>query len=242
VDDDIGDEEEADCSEYEWLTTYGDAMTLLLTFFVLLLSMSTINPQTFHVVISSFQGAVGVLEGGKTMTPADMMNMGINVHEMSEARTTVTQQIPQETQNELQTQIENATVRKDERGLVIQITDRFLFEPGQISLTQQGRRQLRNIARLLQHPDLRERQIRVEGHTDDVAPSDFASNWQISVLRASRVVEQLDNSDPAVSPNRMSAVGFGATRPIASNETEEGRGQNRRVEIVLLRDEVQNGE
>jgi chemotaxis protein MotB len=55
-------------------------------------------------------------------------------------------------------------------------------------------------------------------------------------------VEQLDNSDPAVSPNRMSAVGFGATRPIASNETEEGRGQNRRVEIVLLRDEVQNGE
>lgn len=239
MDDEVGGEEEADCSEYAWLTTYGDAMTLLLTFFVLLLSMSTINPQTFHVVISSFQGAVGVFEGGKTMSPAQMMNMGINVHEMSEAQTTVSQQIPSQTKNELQTEIENATVRQDERGLVIQITDRFLFEPGEIELKQGARRQLRNISRLLQHPDLSERQIRVEGHTDRVPPDDFASNWQISVLRASRVVEELQNFE--LSPNRMSAVGFGSTRPIASNDTEEGRSQNRRVEIVILRDDTENG-
>lgn len=239
MDDDMGDEEEADCSEFLWLTTYGDAMTLLLTFFVLLLSMSTINPETFHVVISSFQGAVGVFEAGRTMSPGELMDMGVNVHEMSEAETTVAENIPQEVESLLQTEVQEATVREDERGLVIQITDRFLFEPGQIDLTREGRLKLKSLSRLLKHPDLQERQLRVEGHTDNVQPGNFASNWQISVLRASRVVEELvQNND--LDPNRLSAVGFGGTRPVATNETEAGRAKNRRVEIVVLRDDVQN--
>lgn len=241
MDEEEGGDDEADCSEFLWLTTYGDAMTLLLTFFVLLLSMSTINPQTFHVVISSFQGAVGVFEGGKTLTPAELMNMGINVHEMSEAETTVSENIPKEVENLLQTDAESATIRKDERGLVIQVTDRLLFEPGQVEIRQQGRTFLRRLSRLLKHPSVRERQLRVEGHTDNIEPDNFSSNWELSVLRATSVVEILQRENN-VSPNRLSAVGFGSTRPIASNETEDGRSENRRVEIVILRDDIQNNE
>lgn len=237
-DDEIG-EEEHDCSEFLWLTTYGDAMTLLLVFFVLLLSMSTIEPETFNLVISSFQGAIGVFEGGRTIVPAELMDAGINVHEMSEAETTVSEQIPRKVENLMQSKIESATIRQDERGLVIQVTDRLLFEPGQIELTREGKAFLMRLSRLLKHPSLQARQLRVEGHTDDVDPAEFESNWEISVLRASRVVEQFVQQN-GIEPSRLSAVGFGATRPIASNDTEEGRAKNRRVEIVILRDDIEN--
>jgi len=239
VDDEEIGEEEHDCSEFLYLTTYGDAMTLLLVFFVLLLSMSTIEPETFHVVISSFQGAVGVFEAGRTVVPEELMDAGINVHEMSEAETTVSEQIPREVENLMDSQVETATIREDERGLVIQITDRLLFEPGQVSITEEGEAFLTRLARLLKHPDLQARQLRVEGHTDNVEPAEFESNWEISVLRSSSVVEKFVRED-GLSPNRLSAVGFGATRPIASNDTEEGRAQNRRVEIVILRDDIEN--
>lgn len=241
MDEEEGNGGDADCSEFLWLTTYGDAMTLLLTFFVLLLSMSTINPQTFHVVISSFQGAVGVFEAGKTLSPGELMNMGINVHEMGEAQTTVSENIPREMESLLQTKVESATIRKDERGLVIQITDRLLFEPGQTDIKEEGREFLGRLSRLLKHPTIRDRQLRVEGHTDDISPEEYSSNWRISVLRSSRVVEILQQEN-GISPDRLSAVGYGPTRPIASNETEEGRAKNRRVEIVILRDDIQNSD
>lgn len=222
-----------------WLTTYGDAMTLLLVFFVLLLSMSTINPETFQIVISSFQGAVGVLEGGKTMTPAQLMDMGINVHELSEAETTVSQNIPKEVEEMLQVEEDNATVRRDERGIVIQITSKLLFDRGQVELTTGGQEFLSSVATLLQAPGLSERQVRVEGHTDNIPTENFRSNWQISALRATNVVEVLTR-EYEVKPSRLSAVGFGQYRPIATNDTAEGRADNRRVEIVILRDDIDN--
>lgn len=232
-DDDGGD------GQARWLTTYGDAMTLLLVFFVLLLSMSTINPQTFRVVISSFQGAVGVLEGGRTLTPARLMNMGINVHELSEARTTVSQSVPKEVEQMLQVSEENAKVRQEERGIVIQVTNKLLFDRGQVQLTDKGIEFLEQVAMLLKASGLQSRKVRVEGHTDNIPTESYSSNWEISVLRASNVVEVFVNQYQ-IDPSRLSAVGFGPTRPIASNDTEEGRQTNRRVEIVILREDIEN--
>jgi len=234
-DDDGGD------GKARWLTTYGDAMTLLLVFFVLLLSMSTINPETFQIVISSFQGAVGVLEGGKTMTPAKMMDMGINVHELSEAETTVNQNIPKEVEEMLQVEQDNATVRRDERGIVIQITNKLLFDRGQIELTQGGQEFLGSVSNLLKAPGLNQRQVRIEGHTDNIPTENYESNWQISALRATNVVEVLTEAYD-VEPSRLSAVGFGQHRPIATNDNEEGRGENRRVEVVILREDIESNE
>lgn len=233
------DDDDGGGGEARWLTTYGDAMTLLLVFFVLLLSMSTINPQTFQVVISSFQGAVGVLEGGKTLTPAKLMDMGINVHELSQAETTVSENIPKEVEQMLEVEDKEAQVRQDERGIVIQVTNQLLFGEGQVELTEEGRTFLGNVATLIQAPSLEDRQLRVEGHTDTIPAESYDSNWQISVLRSSNVVETFVN-EYGIDPNRMSAVGFGPYRPIATNETPEGRSENRRVEIVILRDDIEN--
>lgn len=235
------DDDDKDDGKARWLTTYGDAMTLLLVFFVLLISMSSIEDQTFRIVISSFQGALGVFEGGKTLSPARLMDMGINVHELSESESNPQENIPKEVEKLLQVPEKDAKVRQDERGIVIQVTNKLLFGLGETELSPEGVDFLEGVATLMKAPGIQERQVRVEGHTDDLPTDDFQSNWRISVLRSSNVVETLIN-EYDVSPSRLSAVGFGETRPIASNETEEGRAQNRRVEIVILRDDVNQDE
>ena len=92
---------------------------------------------------------------------------------------------------------------------------------------------------LLKAGGIQARNVRVEGHTDNIPTDNYTSNWEISVLRASNVVETFVN-EYQVDPARLSAVGFSSTRPVASNETEEGRAQNRRVEIVILREDLEN--
>jgi len=78
--------------------------------------------------------------------------------------------------------------------------------------------------------------IRVEGHTDDVpiSTAQFPSNWELSTARATNVLQYLLEGE-VVDPDQLTAAGYGEYRPVASNETEEGRAQNRRVDIVLLR-------
>lgn len=221
-----------------WLTTYGDAMTLLLVFFVLLLSMSEIDPDTVQVVISSFQGAVGVFDAGRTVTPAEMLDMGINVQELSDSDQDTEQETTEQI-TDLMEEVENEQVdiRQDERGIVIQVTDQLLFELGEVEVSSQGQAFLERLSMLLNNPAIRERQLRVEGHTDNTQPTgEFSSNWKVSSDRAVNVVEELQGN--GIDQPRMSAVGFGQTRPIATNDTEEGRAQNRRVEIVVLRDDA----
>ncbi len=226
-----------DGGESRWLTTYGDAMTLLLTFFVALLSMSTIEEESFQIAISSFQGAVGIFEAGKTMAPGELMDMGINVYELSEAQTTISEDIPRQIENMMEMEQENATIRQDERGIIIQVTDQLLFDRGQVEITPGGKEFLETVSLLLKAPQFRDRQLRIEGHADNIPPTRYDSNWEISVLRATSVVEYLLENN--ISSDRLSAVGFGATRPIADNDTEEGRAKNRRVEIVILREDIQ---
>ncbi len=232
----MGDDN-GDSGEGRWLTTYGDAMTLLLTFFVALLSMSTIEEEAFQITISAFQGAVGFLDAGRTLAPGELMDMGINVHELSEAETTIAQDIPRDIEQMMEAE-DDAQIERDERGIVIQVTDQLLFEPGQVEVTEDGRTFLSRVALFLSAPRFQDRAVRVEGHTDNVPTTRYPSNWEISVLRATNVVRHFVDVDD-LPPERFSAVGFGETRPVASNETEAGRAENRRVEIVLLRDDVQ---
>ncbi len=231
-------QDDAAKKEARWLTTYGDAMTLLLTFFVLLFTMSTIDPEIFRITISSFQGAVGVMDSGRTLTPAELLEMGVDIEELSADVETIQEEMPVELADQLDAdEIEMVEVEQRERGIVIQVTDRLLFDLGEAELTPGGRDFLQRISLLLNAPDYRERQIRVEGHTDDLPTARYSSNWELSVLRAKNVVEEFEQN-VGISPGRLSAVGFGETRPVASNETEEGRAQNRRVSIVLLREDL----
>jgi chemotaxis protein MotB len=125
-------------------------------------------------------------------------------------------------------------IRQEARGLVMTIVaDQVMFDPGRAELRPGGASILENVAGSLRGFDKR---IAIEGHTDDVPIStgEFRSNWELSTQRATEVLRRL--VDLGVPPSRVSASGFGDQRPIAPNDTAEGRARNRRVEIAVLAD------
>jgi outer membrane protein OmpA-like peptidoglycan-associated protein len=127
----------------------------------------------------------------------------------------------------LQRQLENLQLRQTESGVVVTLGD-VLFASGQAQLVEGARSSLEEVVDLLQtEPD---KQIRVEGHTD--SRGDAEANLKLSEQRAQAVVDALISM--GVDKERISAMGMGEDFPIDSNETEEGRARNRRVDVILL--------
>lgn len=123
----------------------------------------------------------------------------------------------------------------NERGrLVLNLPQDILFRPGRAEVGDDGEDALSEIAGVL--ADLTDRRFQVEGHTDNVpiATSRFPSNWELSAARAMSVVKLLVAS--GMAPQQLSGAGYGEYAPRASNESDEGRALNRRIEIVLLPD------
>lgn len=126
-----------------------------------------------------------------------------------------------------------ASVGYDARGLVTRMLDRVLFDSGKAELRDGARRVLDQVAGVLQ--DVPDQPVGVEGHTDDVPIqySGWADNHALAYARARAVVEDLVQRH-GIDPDRLTAIGYGEDRPVASNDTPEGRVRNRRVEIVIL--------
>jgi len=145
------------------------------------------------------------------------------------------------TQEELSQSLEeeiskgNITIQQVKDKLTINMVDRVLFDSGQAQVKQDGVKVLKQVGDILKTVD--DKQIRIEGHTDNVPISAklqtrFKTNWELSTARATNVVRYLiDNG--GVKKQHLSAVGHADTKPVASNDTDEGRSSNRRIEIVL---------
>ncbi len=120
----------------------------------------------------------------------------------------------------------------EERGLVVSIQETLLFESGSAVITARARDILEKISTVL---GVAPNQIKVEGHTDNlpISTPQFPSNWELSVIRSTNVVQILQRD--GISPDRLSATGYGEYRPITSNETDAGRGKNRRIDLIILR-------
>ena len=120
--------------------------------------------------------------------------------------------------------------------LSVSLVDQILFRSGQSKLNEQGEQVLKRVADILKN--VSGKQIRIEGHTDNVPISEalkkiFPSNWELSTARATTVVRYLEDMG-GISPQLLIAAGYGQTRPIADNGTAEGRAKNRRIEIALI--------
>ncbi len=129
----------------------------------------------------------------------------------------------------------NAGTHMIEKGLTVTFTNDIFFDSGKDVLKEEMKHGLSKIAKLLNRVD---NKIIIEGHTDNVPIRDtnkYTSNWQLSAARAANVVEYLVDHEK-VDGTRISAVGYGEYSPVASNDTAEGRSQNRRVDIIILYD------
>ena len=119
-----------------------------------------------------------------------------------------------------------------ERGITVSILDDILFASGKANLNENSIDVLSQIANVIKTVN---NDLRIEGHTDNIPISNklFESNWHLSVTRATNTAYYLMNTEK-ISPDRVSIVGYADYKPVADNETIEGRSQNRRVDIVIL--------
>lgn len=225
----------------EWMATYGDLVTLLMCFFVLLFAFSSIDAQKFEAVMQSFQGSAGILSGGKALSEAPLVFDG-----MPESQTSSQQVIEQNKLENLKEKVEEyleqnqmeamVEVELEDRGLVIRFKDNVLFDPGSATVKQGSFEILDFLSELLSTEELINEEIRVEGHTDNVPNISviYPSNWELSTARATNVVRYFIERS-AFSPARLSAAGYSEYHPIATNDTPEGRSANRRVDIVVVK-------
>lgn len=228
-----------------WLLTYSDMVTLILSFFILLYSMSTINVEEFKLIISSFQNALGILKGGETIIlEEDLISSGtegpfagIESPEDIEFYNIYSEMQELINSEGIEGKIE---VNQEERGLVIRLLEGAFFDSGRAVLKEEAVELLDEVAFILKGVD---KQIRIEGHTDNVPINTerFPSNWELSAARSVTVLKYL-LVEHGFSPYQLAAVGYGEYRPVVPNTTLENKALNRRVDIVVLRTEATKGE
>ncbi|MDF2545846.1 flagellar motor protein MotB [Anaerosolibacter sp.] len=241
-------QEESKSGAPEWMTTYGDLVTLLLCFFVLLFSFSTIDAQKFQAIMQSVQGSLGALKGGKTIQETFYVNEALN----EEQTTKELEEL--EDFKKLQEMIENyleqngfqneILVDLEHRGLLLRFKDNVLFDSGKADLKGNANETLVFLADLLKQEEFIDKYIRIEGHTDSdpiINIRKYPTNWELSVARASNVVRFLIEQ-AGLQPDRLSASGYSQYHPIAPNDSEGNKGKNRRVDIVILRSEFVKSE
>jgi chemotaxis protein MotB len=221
------------------MTTYADMVTLLLTFFVLLYSFSTVDVQKFRAIIAAFQGTLGVLDGGKTISTVPAVNEGTldldTAFDISQKEIQQIQALYEEVQSLIAEGQLPGTVEliTEERGLVVRFADRAFFDLGKADIRADALPVLEQVAEILRPlPN----HVRVEGHTDNlpIKTERFPSNWELSTARATNVIRFLIE-EAHLDPERLSAAGYGEYRPIDTNETIAGKARNRRVDLVILR-------
>lgn len=237
-----------------WLVTYSDLITLLMIFFIVMYSMSQVDANKFRAIADSLSVALGggtpsaidlanspggpsLIDSGspqqKESPPANPENNQGNGKEQQEILTIegIKSKLDQfAKENNIQTKLISSI---EERGLVVSIQDTLLFDKGSAEITPTARTILKKISTVLAaSPNY----IKVEGHTCNlpIHTAQFPSNWELSVLRATNVVQILVK-EGGIDSGRLSATGYGEYRPLADNSTEEGRIVNRRVDLVILR-------
>lgn len=239
----MADENEKKCPKSEagapeWMTTYSDMVTLLLCFFVILMNPEAIDGHRLDLIMQSFNG-LGVLQGGNTLSVGELTELGNNILSMpSQSRGTGLDKARKSAVSMFKPEIKSEKVKisEDERGLIISLAGDMLFRPATAEVNiEESRVILQKLARILGNPELDNRSFKIEGHTDE-GPTDpdgpWPTNWELSSARSANVLHYL--VDFGASEMQFQISGFSSYRPVAPNESEEGRAYNRRVDVVIL--------
>jgi chemotaxis protein MotB len=227
-----------------WVVTFGDLMSLLLCFFVLLLSFSELDKAKYKEVAGSLAKAFGVQRKVKAfqapkgikmiakdfdqeLVPSKIQEEFVAMQERLE----VGRQLKEEIENRFRDLKDLIQVEVGERQVAIRLMGETAFDSGRADIKVQMMPLLVKIGSVLQGT---RGDIVIAGHTDNVPVigGPYGSNLKLSIARAATVAEYL-LAKSAIRPERVATMGFGKYRPLDSNASSEGRKRNRRVEIIL---------
>ena len=223
-----------------WLGTYGDMITLMLCFFVMLYNPSEVDVTQMATITQSLQmQETETTSGGLSLSAGQLSDLGNNINSLPSLekgkslgmakKKAVSLFAPDVKSNKI-------TITSDERGLIITLLSDNFFEEGSAELNINDTREtLLRLADFFRSDELKDRRFRIEGHTDSTPVAEnsiFPSNWELSATRAINVLHYL--ADYGVRENDFSVAGYSDTRPKFSNDTAEGRAYNRRVDIIIL--------
>ncbi len=216
-----------------WMVTYSDLVTLLLTFFVLLISMASLDPVKFTEASSSIKDAFGIHSSPLSVEFAIPILPSPPIADFSPIHQTPTKKIYEKIKTQidsLRLNDEVGVLQNEDGSIILRINDSILFGQGQTRIPSKSYSTLRTLADIIRPLPMN---LRIEGHTDDTPVSDNSfGNWDLSVARAVSVLRYFSRSD-LLALDRMAATGYGKKRPIVQNIDEATRALNRRVDFVL---------
>ncbi|MBZ5628011.1 MAG: OmpA family protein [Acidobacteriia bacterium] len=250
----------AHANHERWLVSYADFITLLFAFFVVLYASSQTDQRKIGKLALAIQVAfqeLGVFQASTTHVPMNQSEpmpfsnaQLIDNIDRSSALGKITPGVPPsspalpglEDRFRLKKELEKALApelrrkeiefRDSPDGMILSLNEMGFYDPGSDAVRHESEGALARVAEVLRH---RPNRLRIEGHTDTVPihTARFPSNWELSTARASGLV-RIFITRFDFAPGRLSAAGFAEYHPVSSNETNEGRSQNRRVDIVIL--------
>jgi chemotaxis protein MotB len=243
-----------------WLVSYADFITLLFAFFVVLYSSSQVDKRKAGRLAMAIQVAfqeLGVFQTSSTKIPVkdddampfEKVQIVENINKDADLKQIVNpmkgvlssagqpqslQEAQQEIQKALDPEIQRREVTMSMRreGLVVSLKEMGFFDSGSATIRPSSLDAISRLAAVLKQ---RPENLRIEGHTDNIPihTARFASNWELSTSRATELI-QLLITNYGIPPSHLAAAGYGEFHPVASNDTSEGRAQNRRLDVVIL--------
>ena len=229
--------EEQKIDPNSWMITFADLVMLLLTFFVLLLTMSSMDTKKLRDLMTHFRESTGVLEFSGA---GQVYKLGafVNKYNSTDSLLVVDQKnfltkikLVSNLTNILKDLSKNITLSDDERGIALSFHGNILFEPGKSTLRKEAYPVLDVIAEAIEEcPN----DVLIMGHSDNTPIKDevYGSNWELSTYRGISVLNYFVNKK-GLSPSRFSVGGSGSSRPLYPNINQKNRSLNRRVEIIF---------
>ena len=245
-----------------WMTTFTDMTTLLLTFFILMFTVAEIDGHEIRLILSSFTGSFGNMEGGLSLQKGPLAHAGMTVEKLPSTK--VGQKISKafkEAKSDFQPETTSRRIKmtEDVRGLVISIPGQTFFEPGSAIITKDGKKLLEKIVKLflkIKSETGEDNQIEIEGHSSieletlekgAKISNIWEKNLDLSIERAKNVEKFFikryleDDKQPLIEKEdryiaKFVSKGFGEFEPLEKNVNPELRAWNRRVDIVIKRD------
>ncbi|MGD9974683.1 MAG: flagellar motor protein MotB [Desulfatirhabdiaceae bacterium] len=217
--------------KYRWQVTYSGFIMMLLCFFIMLSSFSMMESSKISRFLKSFSTEPNILSGGKrfesnkVILPEAPEMIDYRSH-MAGIHRDIQQIITGLNMNSA------ITVSASEAGVVMRFSDSIVFQSGYADILPDAKLILQKVCSIISDYPCH---IRIEGHTDNVPikSGQFPSNWELSAARAINVMRVIMQS-VELSPERLSAVGFGEFRPLYANDSDNNRAGNRRVEVYLM--------